>query len=84
MEDTYWALLEKATEKKISKSICIHQILDKAGSGDCFMAGLIYGLLTQLPLQQIVDFAAAAASGKLYEMGDATQQTIEQINNRLQ
>lgn len=83
LEAEYWALLQKAEDKNVSKSFCINQVVDKAGSGDCFMAGLIYGLSNQLPMQQVVDFAAAAASGKLSERGDATKQTVEQVKSRI-
>ena len=46
------------------------------------MAGLIYGFYNQLPPQEILSFATAAAFGKLQEKGDATGQnvlTVEQL-----
>lgn len=49
-------------------------IVDKIGSGDCFMAGLIYGTLHKLPPQSIVNYATSAAICKLNELGDATNQ----------
>ncbi len=57
-------------------------IIDKAGSGDCFMAGLIYGKQHQHESQRIIDFAAAA-SGKLNETGDATGQRTEDVIKRI-
>lgn len=54
-------------------------VKDRSGSGDCFMAGLVRGLLHQERGETIVGFAAAAAVGKLQEYGDATSQTIEMI-----
>lgn len=57
---------------------------DMSGSGDCFMAGLIYGMSNNMPPQAIIDFAASAAVGKLQEAGDSTKQSIEQIKTRLQ
>ncbi|RYZ62024.1 MAG: sugar kinase [Chitinophagaceae bacterium] len=54
-------------------------VVDKAGSGDCYMAGIIYGQYMQLTPQETVDFATAAAFGKLQEKGDATNQTTETI-----
>lgn len=80
----YWALLKHGDEHYISKSMPTKEVADKAGSGDCFMAGLIYGLYHQHSPQQIIDFAAAAAAGKLMEKGDATCQTVEMINAKLQ
>ena len=49
-------------------------VVDRSGSGDCFMAGLIYGLYHQHVPQDIVDYATAASFGKLQEFGDATGQ----------
>lgn len=54
-------------------------IVDKVGSGDTFMAGLIYGNYHKLSYQEIIDFAAAAAFNKLFIKGDATTSTVEEI-----
>lgn len=54
-------------------------VVDKIGSGDCFMGGLIYGLSQQQEAQEVINFAAAAAYGKLQEYGDATQQKVEAV-----
>lgn len=51
-------------------------VMDRSGSGDCFMAGLIYGFYNQNAPQEILDYATAAAFGKLQEKGDATGQDI--------
>ena len=59
------------------------EVVDKVGSGDCFMAGLIYGMYHQNKPVEIINYAAAAAVGKLQEVGDATRQTIEQVKARL-
>jgi len=53
----------------------------KVGSGDCFMAGLIYGNIKKYSAQDIIDFAAAAAFNKLFIKGDATTATVEEIKN---
>jgi len=79
----YWAVLQHGAEMTVSKQFSTGNVVDKAGSGDCFMAGLIYGLYQNHSPQQIINYAAAAAVGKLQEKGDATNQTIEQINARL-
>jgi 2-dehydro-3-deoxygluconokinase len=47
------------------------------------MAGLIYGCLQNNDNQTIINYAAAAAFGKLQEKGDATQQTVAQIKQRI-
>ena len=51
-------------------------VVDRSGSGDCFMAGLIYGFYNQHQPQEIIDYAASAAFGKLQEQGDATGQDV--------
>lgn len=58
-------------------------VIDRSGSGDCFMAGLIYGFYNHHPAQEILDFATAAAFGKLQEKGDSTQQDILAVSTRL-
>ena len=58
-------------------------IADRAGSGDCFMGGLIYGMYHTLPPQETLNFATAAAFGKFSEIGDATQQTIGDVKKTL-
>jgi 2-dehydro-3-deoxygluconokinase len=59
------------------------KIIDKVGTGDCFMAGLIYGLYHDLSAGEIVNFATAAAFGKFNEIGDTTKQDVQSIQSRL-
>ena len=54
-------------------------IVDKVGSGDTFMAGLIYGNYNGHEPQEIINFAAAAAFNKLFIKGDATTASVEDI-----
>jgi 2-dehydro-3-deoxygluconokinase len=74
LEETYFAVLQYGPAMAISKEFPLLNIVDKVGSGDCFMGGLIYGLYNQHPPQDIIDFAAAAAVGKMREKGDSTDQ----------
>ena len=83
LEDSYFGILQQGNERKISKIFSLENTIDKVGSGDCFMSGLIYGLLNHYKLQDTINFAASAAVGKLYEKGDATNQTIQSIKNNL-
>ena len=83
LQHEYFAVFRNGHEQVISKIIPVADVKDKAGSGDCFMAGLIYGLQNNHSSQQIVDYAATAAVGKLQERGDATSQTVEEINSKL-
>jgi 2-dehydro-3-deoxygluconokinase len=79
----YYAVAADKKGTYVSKEFTTSAVVDKVGSGDCFMAGMIYGMKEGENLQATVDFAASAAFGKLQEMGDVTSQTIEQIKKRL-
>lgn len=81
LENSYWAILQHANKLAISKQYDITDVVDKVGSGDCFMAGLIYGLYHDYAAQDIIDYAAAAAVGKLQEAGDATKQSENDVRS---
>lgn len=75
----YYAALNTKNDQYVSTAFTSNKCIDKAGSGDCFMAGLIYATTESYSPQNIINFAAAAAFGKLHEAGDTTSQTVEQI-----
>ena len=75
----YFATMHTKDADLNSLSYAIKTIVDKIGSGDCFMAGLIYGIRQNLSEQNILDFATAAAIGKLQQLGDATTSKIDDI-----
>ena len=77
----YYASLFQGGRLYHSAELVANKIVDKVGSGDCFMAGLIYGLYHQYNPQEVIDLAARAAFGKLMEKGDATNQDIETIKS---
>ena len=77
----YYAALDTVSRQSVSPLFQTATVVDKVGSGDCFMAGLIYGILTANTPEQIIGFAAAGAFGKLQEKGDATHNSIAQIQN---
>lgn len=79
----YYASLDKKEEQFVSTEFTTDKVVDKVGSGDCFMAGLIYGLYNDHSLQDTINYAAAAAIGKLQEKGDATAQTAKMIKAKL-
>lgn len=72
----YYTSLFTEGEQYSSPEFTCQGVMDRSGSGDCFMAGLIYGFYNQNAPQQIVDYATAAAFGKLQERGDATGQDV--------
>ena len=58
------------------------QIVDRVGGGDAFAAGLIFGLASEYPAQQTIDFAAAAACLKHSIPGDfnlVSREEVEQL-----
>lgn len=59
-------------------------VVDRVGSGDAFMGGLLYGLL-QYPenKQRIVDFAVAACSLKHSIAGDYNLVTLKEVENMI-
>jgi 2-dehydro-3-deoxygluconokinase len=77
----YYAALDTKDRQSVSPFFQTASVVDKVGSGDCFMAGLIYGILTQQNPKTIIGFAAAAAFGKLQEKGDATHNNVSQVQN---
>ena len=78
----YYTTLFMDGQQYVSPELLTDAVVDRVGSGDCYMAGLIYGLYNQHAPQDVVNFAAEAAFGKLQELGDATNQTISEITNR--
>lgn len=75
----YYATLFTEGRLYVSAEHNTETIVDKVGSGDTFMAGLIYGNLYGLNAQEIIDFSASAAFTKLFIKGDATTASVEEI-----
>jgi 2-dehydro-3-deoxygluconokinase len=75
----YYTTLYSGKTLLSSKEYLSDKILDKVGSGDCFMAGLIYGLSQNHGNQATLEFATAAAYQKLFIPSDATHQRPEEI-----
>jgi 2-dehydro-3-deoxygluconokinase len=77
----YYATLHDGRRMYVSNEHNTPRIVDKVGSGDTFMAGLIYGNYNHSTMQEIINFAAAAAFNKLFIKGDATTASVEEIRN---
>lgn len=75
----YYGSLMNENGQFVSKEFYSEQVIDKVGSGDCFMAGLIHGFTNGLELDDVINFAAAAAFGKLHVKGDVTNQNVEAV-----
>ena len=79
----YYSSLYTKAGLTVSKEYQAENIIDKVGSGDCFMAGLIYGNLNNLGDQQTLEFATAAAVDKMFVKGDATTSGVDTIKKRI-
>ncbi|MEJ5996318.1 sugar kinase [Pedobacter sp. Du54] len=80
----YYTTLFTANELLVSKEYRAEKILDKVGSGDCFMAGLIYGFYQNNNPLATLNFATAAAFNKLFIASDCTTATVEDIKQTLE
>ncbi len=83
LADTYFGVLCNKNNFYTSSTYKLKEVKNIVGTGDCFMAGLIYGMRNKYSAEEVINFAAAAAVGKLFELGDATDQTVEQIKKRM-
>lgn len=54
-------------------------IVDRVGSGDAFMAGLVYGMLNRRSDQEALEFATAACALKHSIEGDVNLVTVEEV-----
>jgi 2-dehydro-3-deoxygluconokinase len=58
----------------------ITHIVDRVGAGDCFAAGLIYGMLSGLPSHEMLEFAVAASCLKHSIPGDFSRVSVTEVN----
>lgn len=80
-EPYYLATLYKDGSMVVSDRFNIESILDKVGSGDCFMAALIYGIINNWSPTDTINLCVKAAIKKLGEPGDHTHSDIKDILN---
>jgi 2-dehydro-3-deoxygluconokinase len=74
------ACLYDGREFLSSRRYEITHIVDRVGAGDCFAAGLIYGMLTGLANQDSLEFAVAASCLKHSIPGDFSRVGVEEVN----
>lgn len=75
----YYTTLYRDGKQFVSPEFTCHGVIDRSGSGDCFMAGLIYGLYNDHKSEELLNYATAAAFGKLQEHGDSTEQDVLKV-----
>ncbi|GAB6087678.1 PfkB family carbohydrate kinase [Alkaliphilus crotonatoxidans] len=77
--DNGWsALLYDGKQSYLSKKYDV-RIVDRVGGGDSFASGLIYGLVTEMPLQDALEFAVAASALKHTIPGDANLVSKDEV-----
>jgi 2-dehydro-3-deoxygluconokinase len=55
------------------------RIVDRVGSGDSFASGLIYGLVTGMPMNEAAEFGVAASALKHTIPGDLNHATLNEV-----
>jgi 2-dehydro-3-deoxygluconokinase len=76
---SYYAALFTGDRFYASNEFSTTGVLNKVGSGDCFMAGLIYGFYNNFDPKQTLEFATAAAFEKLFIESDTTNIPVEDL-----
>lgn len=66
----FYGTYHHGTEDVISETMETFELVDRIGSGDAFMAGLILALKTKQDAQERVDLATRAGFKKLFVKGD--------------
>jgi 2-dehydro-3-deoxygluconokinase len=74
------AVLNNRGEFILSRRYDIRDIVDRVGTGDCFAAGLIYGLTVLQSDREALEFAVAASCLKHSIPGDLPLLTLEEVN----
>lgn len=73
------ACLNNRQEFLLSHHYDITHIVDRVGTGDCFAAGLIYGLQKLPNVREALEFAVAASCLKHSIPGDFNRSTVEDV-----
>ena len=74
------ACLHDGKQFLTSRRYEITPIVDRVGAGDCFAAGLIYGMLSRLANQETLEFAVAASALKHSIPGDFSRVSVAEVN----
>ena len=77
------ACLHDGTDFLVSRHYEITHIVDRVGGGDCFAAGLIYGLLSLATPREALEFAVAASCLKHSIPGDFNRFSAAEVNQLL-
>lgn len=75
------ALLAARDGVSRSRTVDLHQIVDRVGTGDAFAAGIVHGLSQRLPGNEIVEFAIACSQWAHSINGDFLRASLTDIGN---
>ena len=67
-----------------AKTVDVTSIVERIGGGDAFMAGLIYGLITEKNLDYTINYATTASVLKMTISGDFNFFTCDEIESYMQ
>lgn len=81
--DLYSGAVFQNNQAQFSKTFSLGQIIDRIGSGDAFMGGLIYALMQGWEAQRVAQFAAACGVLKHSLPGDFTILSKEEVESFL-
>lgn len=79
--NTWGGVLYDGAKLYVSRRYDITDIVDRVGSGDSFMGGLIFGLLHYKDDQKALEFATAASCLKHTLKGDYNWVSIQEVEN---
>ncbi|RVU00270.1 sugar kinase [Mucilaginibacter limnophilus] len=82
-EITYYTALHTGNKFLTSHEYWVNDVISKVGSGDCFMAGLIYGFYNEWHPAEVLEYATASAITKLYVVSDATDKSVNEIKKAI-
>jgi 2-dehydro-3-deoxygluconokinase len=77
-----WSALCMARDEPkaiLSRKYSLTDIVDRVGGGDSFVAGLIYGKMTDLTNQMALEFAVAASALKHTIPGDTNRVSVSEV-----
>ena len=77
--DNGWSALLYDGEKFYHTRKYDIRIVDRVGGGDSFASGLIYGLVTGMPMEDAAEFAVAASALKHTIPGDMNLVTVDEV-----
>jgi len=72
----FYGTYHTADQDYISEVFETNEVIDRIGSGDAFMAGLIYGILTSTDGNEVIKKATSSGYQKLFVKGDFSNGNI--------